>query len=133
MIIKKTYILGVILLTILASTSRAKAEIKDISSQVTLANELYHEKNYQGAADIFEKLIDQGATNGYLYYNLGNTYMRLGKTGSAILNYLQARSFLPRNENLDANLRYAINQTQDRLPPPHAVELFPAFYSGLTQ
>ena len=118
MIIKKTYILGVILLTILASTSRAKAEIKDISSQVTLANELYHEKNYQGAADIFEKLIDQGATNGYLYYNLGNTYMRLGKTGSAILNYLQARSFLPRNENLDANLRYAINQTQDRLPPP---------------
>ena len=44
--------------------------------------------------------------------------MRLGNTGSAILNYLQARSFLPRNENLDANLRYAINQTQDRLPPP---------------
>ena len=95
MIIKRTYVLGVVLLTILASTSRAKAEIKDISSQVTLANELYHEKNYQGAADIFEKLIDQGATNGYLYYNLGNTYMRLGNTGSAILNYVRARSFLP--------------------------------------
>jgi len=117
MIIKKTYILGVILLTILASTSRAKAEIKDISSQVTLANELYHEKNYQGAADIFEKLIDQGATNGYLYYNLGNTYMRLGNTGGAILNYLRAQLLLPRNENLDANLRYAINQTQDQLSP----------------
>ena len=117
MIIKKTYILGVILLTILASTSQTKAEIKDISSQVTLANELYHEKNYQGAADIFEKLIDQGATNGYLYYNLGNTYMRLGNTGSAVLNYLRAQLLLPRNENLDANLRYAIHQTQDQLSP----------------
>ena len=112
------YILGTILLTILTSTSRVEAQKKDISSQIILANELYHEKNYQGAADIFEKLIDQGETNGYLYYNLGNTYMRLGNTGSAILNYVRARALLPRNESLDANLRYAVNQTQDQLPPP---------------
>jgi len=115
---KKLYIYGTILLKILISTGPVEAQKKDISSQVTLANELYHEKNYQGAADIFEKLIDQGATNGYLYYNLGNTYMRLGNTGSAILNYVRARALLPRNESLDANLRYAVSQTQDQLPPP---------------
>ena len=115
---KRIFISWAILLTILISTSRAEAQKKDTSSQVTLANEFYHEKNYQDAADIFEKLIDQGETNGFLYYNLGNTYMRLGNTGSAILNYLRAQSLLPRNENLDANLRYAINQTQDQLSPP---------------
>ena len=118
MAMKKLYIYGTILLKILISTGPVEAQKKDISSQVTLANELYHEKNYQGAADIFEKLIDQGETNGYLYYNLGNTYMRLGNTGSAILNYLRARALLPRNESLDANLRYAVSQTQDQLPPP---------------
>ena len=115
---KKLFLLWTILLTILILASRVEAQKKDISSQVTLANELYHEKNYRAAADIFEKLIDQGETNGFLYYNLGNTYMRLGNTGSAILNYLRAQLLLPRNENLDANLRYAINQTQDQLPPP---------------
>ena len=114
---KRIFISWAILLTILISTSRAEAQKKDTSSQVTLANEFYHEKNYQDAANIFEKLIDQGETNGFLYYNLGNTYMRLGNTGSAILNYLRAQSLLPRNENLDANLRYAINQTQDQLSP----------------
>ena len=115
--IKKNFVLWTILFTTLISTSRVEAQKNDISSQVTLANEFYHEKNYQAAADIFEKLIDQGETNGFLYYNLGNTYMRLGNTGSAILYYLRAQSLLPRNENLDANLRYAINQTQDQLSP----------------
>ena len=115
--IKKNFVLWTILFTTLISTSRVEAQKNDISSQVTLANEFYHEKNYQAAADIFEKLIDQGETNGFLYYNLGNTYMRLGNTGSAILYYLRAQSLLPRNENLDANLRYAINQTQDQISP----------------
>ena len=114
---KKNFILWAILFTTLISTSRVEAQKNDISSQVTLANEFYHEKNYQAAAGIFEKLINQGETNGFLYYNLGNTYMRLGNTGIAILNYLRAQSLLPRNENLDANLRYAINQTQDQLSP----------------
>ena len=114
---KKLFILCTILSTMLISTSRVEAQKNDISSQITLANEFYHEKNYRAAADIFEKLIDQGETNGFLYYNLGNTYMRLGNTGSAILNYLRAQLLLPRNENLDANLRYAINQTQDQLSP----------------
>ena len=117
--IKKFFILQVILLTILSSTSRVEAQKKDISSQITLANEFYHEKNYRAAAEIFEKLVDQGETNGFLYYNLGNTYMRLGNTGSAILNYLRAQLLLPRNEKLDANLRYAINQTQDRISSTH--------------
>ena len=114
----KLYILSTVLLLVLISTNQVEAQKKDTSSQVTLANEFYHEKNYQAAANIFEELISQGEKNGYLHYNLGNTYMRLGSSGNAIRNYLQAQSLIPRNESLNANLRYAINQTQDQLSPP---------------
>ena len=116
--IKKLYIILTILFSILISTNQVEAQKKNISSQILLANKFYHEKNYTAAATIFEELISQGETNGYLYYNLGNTYMRLGNKGNAIRNYLRAQLLLPRNENLDANLRYAINQTQDQISPP---------------
>ena len=115
---KKSFAIGIIMLTCLLSTNRIDAETKDISAQITLANELYHEKNYQDAADIFIKLIDQGVKNGYLYYNLGNTYIRLGNISSSIVYYLRAKQLIPRNANLEANLRYAISQTQDQLSPP---------------
>ena len=116
--IKKFYIILTILFSILISTNQVEAQKKNISSQTLLANKFYHEKNYKAAATIFEELISQGETNGYLYYNLGNTYMRLGNKGNAIRNYLRAQLLLPRYENLDANLRYAINETQDQLSPP---------------
>ncbi|MBT5969097.1 MAG: hypothetical protein HOG61_06945, partial [Nitrospina sp.] len=72
--IKKLYIILTILFSILISTNQVEAQKKNISSQILLANKFYHEKNYTAAATIFEELISQGETNGYLYYNLGNTY-----------------------------------------------------------
>jgi len=126
MTIQKSSILWAGFFIFLFSTNGIEAQEKDISSQITLANESYHEKDYETATGIFENLIAQGQINGYLYYNLGNTYMRLGRTGHAILNYLHAKSLLPRNENLDANLRYAISQTSDQLNPPQG-----GFISGL--
>ena len=98
--------------------SPVEARQDDVLIKLALANESYHEKNYQTAAEIFENLIKQGQNNGYLYYNLGNTHMRLGNLGHAILNYLRAKTLLPRNENLNANLRYAISQTVDKINPP---------------
>jgi len=115
---KKFSILGIIILTSLLSNSCIDSETKDIAVQISLANELYHEKNYQDAADIFTKLIDKGVKNGYLYYNLGNTYIRLGNINKSIIYYLRAKQLIPRNVNLKANLRYAISKTQDQLSPP---------------
>ena len=117
--LKKLYIILTALLVVLVLTCQSIAQEKDVLSQVSLANELYHEKNYQEAAKIFESLINQGEVNGYIYYNLGNTYMRIGNKGNAILNYVRAKSLLPRDENLDANLRYAISKTQDQLSLPN--------------
>ncbi len=68
--------------------------------EVARANDLYSMNKYQEAADTYESIRIKGLNNGYLYYNLGNTYIRLGKTGPAILNYIRAYNFIPRDENL---------------------------------
>ena len=100
----------------------------DVQSQIVMANDYYENGQYKGAANIYQELIDRGQENGYLYYNLGNTYLRLGKTGPAILNYIRAKRLLPRDESLDANLRYAILKTQDQLEPPTSRGLSSLFF-----
>jgi len=88
---------------------------QDTASKIARANDLYLNRNYTEAAALYEELIQKDFHNGYLYYNLGNAYMRQGKTGPAILNYLRAETWIPRDENLDANLRFALQKTEDNL------------------
>jgi len=66
------------------------------------------------AALRYEAVLAKGFKNGQIYYNLGNTYYRQGELGKAILNYLRAKRLMPRNEDLDANLRLAKNSAEDR-------------------
>jgi hypothetical protein len=67
---------------------------------------------------LYEAIIKEGVNNGYLHYNLGNAYIRMGNIGPAILNYIQAQKWIPRDENLAANLKFAIQQTQDKIELP---------------
>ena len=90
----------------------------NFTGDVAIANNLYIQNKFQPAADAYESLIQKGVNNGYLYYNLGNTYIRLGKIGPAILNYIRAQKLIPRDENLQANLNFAIQQTHDKIPLP---------------
>jgi len=94
------------------------AQSDNAQSQIVRANDYYTNSQYKEAASIYQELVDRGNENGYLFYNLGNTYLRLGKTGPSILNYIRAQKLLPRDESLDANLRIAILKTQDQLEPP---------------
>jgi len=55
--------------------------------------------------------------NGKLYYNIANTYFQLHDLGRAILNYRRGLLYLPDDENLRQNLRYAESQQPDRIEP----------------
>jgi tetratricopeptide (TPR) repeat protein len=101
---------------------------EDVLSRIALANDYYAKNQYQEAAEIYQKLVDRGHKNGYLFYNLGNAYLRLGNFGPSILNYIHAKQFLPRDEALDANLRVAILKTQDQLELPSANGLGSIFF-----
>jgi tetratricopeptide (TPR) repeat protein len=79
------------------------------------ANRAYKEDRYPKAIDGYLELIGQGYVNGHLYYNLGNACFRAGQIGRAILNYKRAQLLIPRDADLNFNLHYALDQTQDAI------------------
>lgn len=65
------------------------------------------------AASQYEAILAGGFQHGQIYYNLGNTYYRQGELGKAIANYRRAQRLLPRNADLEANLRLAKSSAED--------------------
>jgi len=86
-----------------------------VSTEISQANQLYNQNQFGEAAEIYEQAVTHGMKNGHLYYNLGNTYFRMGNLPKAILNYVKAQNLLPRHEDVEANLEYAVRQTVDQL------------------
>jgi len=104
----------------------SEEDIQDIYSQ---AKDLFRNANeaasgnpqkakelYKKAAMRFERLVrDGGIRNGKLYYNIGNTYFRMGDLGRAILYYRVAEQYIPGDPNLIQNLEYACSRRRDRV------------------
>ncbi|MFH1491630.1 MAG: SH3 domain-containing protein [Pseudomonadota bacterium] len=80
------------------------------------ANQAYKEGRFQQAADAYDQLIESGIVNGHVYYNLGNACFRMNALGRAILNYERARLFMPRDADLNFNLRQVRTQLKDDIP-----------------
>ena len=79
------------------------------------AHKNYTEGRYTQATHLYEKLILSGIHNGEIYYNLGNSYFKMGMLGKAIVSYRLAEIYLPRDEDLKANVSYARQLTKDRI------------------
>lgn len=71
------------------------------------ANTSYKTGDYTKASALYESLISQEPHTAVFYYDLANTYVRLGKLSLAILNYEKGLRFDPRNADIRENLRYA--------------------------
>jgi len=132
MLVKKTRILSIIALGLflflrtdpvpgqsqsaqLKPSHSQTIEALDTTTLFTEANKRYKEDNYSDAAQLYEKLILSGVQNGELYYNLGNSYFKMGMLGKAILSYRLAELYLPRDQDLKTNLVYAREMTKDKL------------------
>ena len=79
------------------------------------AIQLYNESQFEESVRLYEKEITRGRVNGHLHYNLGNSYFRMGALAGAIHHYFKAQKLLPRNEDVQANLTYALRQTEGQL------------------
>ena len=77
------------------------------------ANQAYREGRFEEAVKGYEGLISAGYLSGHLYFNLGNSYFKLGQLGEAILNFERARMRIPRDPDLHFNLRYSRDQITD--------------------
>ena len=77
---------------------------------------LYQQGHYKQAVKGYERLLVQGRSAA-LYYNLGNSYYRLGNIPRAILSYERAQRLAPSDEDIRFNLQLAQSKTVDNLTP----------------
>lgn len=89
----------------------------DAKSMMQKANGLYQKNNFSEAAQIYQKLVDEGYEGTALYYNLGDAYYRLNKIGYAILNYERALRLSPGDDDVQHNLALANTKTVDKIEP----------------
>ena len=111
------------------------ADTADPSHIFLAANQAYKEGRYEQAAALYENLLSLKIVNGSVCYNLGNSYLKAGKIGKALVNYRRAELFMPRNEDLQANIQFALQQTTDKIEgrdPYSYVKSFCFWYSRLT-
>lgn len=112
-----------LLLTVLLSATPAAANVE----QATAALD---QGDFAGAATAYESAIQAGAVNGHLYYNLGIAYARTGKTADAMAAFLAARKYLPRDPDVQANLKSTLGSVKDKLDAdvPHGIGHTVAFW-----
>ena len=78
--------------------------------------EAYKKGNYEEAVKNDESIIESGWESGAAYFNLGNSYYRLGQTGKAMLNYERARRLIPRDGDLSFNMKVARDKSNAQDP-----------------
>jgi tetratricopeptide (TPR) repeat protein len=109
-----------------ASGSSIAAEADQLTL-FTEANKRYNDEDYRAAAEGYARIILSGLRNGEMYYNLGNSYFKLGMLGKAILSYRLAERYLPRDQDLTTNLAYAREMTRDKIESRQLTSFFNEF------
>lgn len=105
----------ILVLFILIFTNFLYAANDDALVLLKKANKLYQEQNYEEALTYYENILHKGLESSELYYNLGNTYYRLGRLGYAVLNYERALKLSPSDEDIKYNLRIANAHSIDKI------------------
>jgi tetratricopeptide (TPR) repeat protein len=82
------------------------------------AGAAYERGDFQGAADGYERLAQSGLGDAPVYYNLGNSFYRLGRSGDAIQAYEIARKLDPADAEIRENLLFVTSQIVDRVDEP---------------
>lgn len=87
------------------------------------ASALYTTGDFQGAVDEYEAILAAGQESATLYYNLGNSYFRLGQNTKAILCYERALRLDPTDDDIRHNLDFAKERTIDKIDAPETMFL----------
>ena len=102
-------------LVILFLLSATFAWADDNTLLIEEGNNLYNQNDYQQAAMLYQKVIENGFESPDLYYNMGNTYFKLDNMPSAILYYEKARKLAPGDRDILFNLNIANSHIVDKI------------------
>ncbi len=81
------------------------------------ANRLYRAESFETALDAYLNIISSGHVTGELYYNIGNTYYKLGEFGKAVLFYERAKLLIPEDDDLMNNFNLISLSLADKITP----------------
>ncbi len=79
------------------------------------ADALYAAGNYAEAATEYQAVLNTGKVSADLYYNLGNTYYRMGKIADAIIHYERALRLDANHQDAKHNLAFVQTLTIDKI------------------
>lgn len=102
--------LGILTLPVAAAEDRPADEL------FNAAGEAYDQGNHMEALNLYRQLIDQGHGTLDILYNGGNAAFRGEDIGTAVLMYRRAWYLSPRDPDVEANLRLAMERTGALLP-----------------
>lgn len=82
--------------------------ITPVSAQdlIQNANVAYNNGEFKSAIEQYEMAADSLGTSSSLYYNIGNSYYKLGQLGKAVLYYERALKLNPNNDDAKFNLAF---------------------------
>lgn len=83
-------------------------------NNVVTADSLYNKKAFGEALVYYQAALEHDGVSSDLYYNIANTYYRLGDLGHAVLNYKRALKLDPSNDDARANLEFVKSQITDK-------------------
>ncbi len=109
----KRYWIILSLLIGVTSVAHGKISHEEALGKFIKAGFAYKDGRYQEATQLYEEILKEGKESGALYFNLANSYIKLGNKGRAILNYERARALIPRDSDLKANYQYALSLIED--------------------
>jgi tetratricopeptide (TPR) repeat protein len=102
-------------IVILAFTSLFVVAAFGANNLLKKANELYAQKDYNGAIQQYEMVKQIQGESAELYYNLGNAYYRTGDMAHAILNYNRALLLKPDYDDAQFNLKIVQRKIVDNV------------------
>lgn len=89
----------------------------------------YSADKFNEAIDLYHQIIKDEGISDDLYYNLGNSYYRIGDLGHAVLYYERALLLNPGNKEARANLAFVNSKLEDKVETDE--NIVDAFFSKL--
>lgn len=87
----------------------------DATAVFTNAVNAYDAGSFSEAAQTFESIAMEGINNPYLFYNIGNAYLKAEDIGRAVLWYERALKINPGDPDLNFNLAHARGRVKDKI------------------
>ena len=93
-----------------------------VDSLFSIGNRYFSIEKYDYALDAYLAILEE-VENPDLYFNIGNTYYRLGNLGQAIWAYEKGIQLYPLHKDLKYNLDFVNARVKDRIEKPKGILL----------